>query len=147
MARDKPVVIIDNERTPTGLPRCRGIKKDGERCGAFAGREGFCYYHDPRISDEQKTRTRALGGQAGGTFSRMQRLMPPRLRGVFDDVVNAMADVQSGVLSPPRATALASLATAAVRVLEAGELEERLRTLEATTADEDDPSPPQYDDE
>ncbi|HEV8489553.1 MAG TPA: DUF5763 domain-containing protein [Candidatus Limnocylindrales bacterium] len=141
-------MVKDDDLTPTGNPRCKGIKKDGVRCGAFAGRSGFCYFHDPNITADAKAKTRVLAGRSSSTVSRVQRLMPPRLRSVFDDVVKAMADVQSGALSPTRASALASLATAAVRVLMTGEMEERQRRIDALLHDPDDSTPPpQYDDE
>ena len=65
-------------------------------------------------------------------------MLPPRLRVVFDRLDVAMEEVVAGTLSTGRATALAALASASVRVLQAGEFEERLRTLEHASGDTDD---------
>ena len=47
-----------------------------------------------------------------------------------NEAEKALDEVHAGTLPPSRAQAMASLATAMVRVLTAGELEERLRELE-----------------
>ena len=135
------------DTTPSGLRRCAGRRPDGGRCKAWAGPSGTCYWHDPRISDARKAKTRVLAGRSSGRFSRAQKLLPPRLRGVFDDVIQAMDDLKAGQMFAKEATALASLATAAVRVLQAGEMEERLRALEQTNGGEDDLPPALYDEE
>ena len=132
----------DIDTTPSGLPRCTGRKADGSRCKAFAGKAGTCYWHDERVSDAQKAKTRTLAGRSSAKWRRAQRLMPPRLRPVFDDLMQAMEDLKAGRMFAKEATALASLATASVRVLEAGEIEERLRSLEESSADADDTPPP-----
>jgi hypothetical protein len=64
--------------------------------------------------------------------------MPPRLIPIFDRLERAMEEVHDGTLDPKRATALASLARAAVSVLTAGEMEERLRNIESQIDDEDE---------
>ena len=47
----------------------------------------------------------------------------------------ALTEVHDGRLDPRAATAMASLAGALVRVITSGELEERLRSLEAQAKD------------
>lgn len=141
----------DDELTITGRPRCQGIKAaDGKRCGSFRGPSGFCFNHDPRNTEEAKREARALGGYNSSRAARMQRMLPPRLRPIFHKLEEAMDAVVDGSMAPTRATALASLASASVRVLEAGELEERMRKIEASADDEegdDTPAPQRYDDE
>ena len=56
--------------------------------------------------------------------------MPPRLIPVFDRLETALARLDAGELEPKRAQAMAAVARAMVSVLQAGELEERLRRLE-----------------
>lgn len=132
--------------TPTGQPRCKGVKANGHRCQSFQGRSGFCYFHDPRISQADKQAQRARGGTNSSRVARMERMLPPRLRPVFERLETAMVEVVDGTLSPTRAQALASLASASVRVLEAGELEEKVRKMEEVAGD-DTPTPGPYDDE
>jgi hypothetical protein len=57
--------------------------------------------------------------------------MPPRLVNVYDRLEAALEQAHKGELNPRVATAMASLAGAMVRVLTAGELEERVRRLES----------------
>jgi hypothetical protein len=57
--------------------------------------------------------------------------MPARLRPVAERLERALDEVHAGKLDYRRAAAMASLASAIVRVTTAGEFEERLRRLEA----------------
>jgi hypothetical protein len=148
MAKPALKVVHDDDLTASGLPRCRGIKANGERCGSFAGPRGFCMWHDPNIPEERKRAQHAAGGAATSRAARAQRMLPPRLRPVFDRLEQAMGDVVDGSLSPQRASALAALSSAAVRVLEAGEMEERLRKIESAAGDDPtDPTPRPYEDD
>ena len=56
--------------------------------------------------------------------------MPPRLVPVWDLLEAALGQVHRGELDARQAQAMASLAGAMVRVLTAGEVEERVRRLE-----------------
>lgn len=137
-ARRGNLAVVDEDVTANGSPRCHGIKANGQRCGGFAGKSGYCFNHDPNTTEQQKYAVRASGGKATSTTAKMQRMLPPRLRAVFERLDTAMVDVVEGNLSTGRATALAALASASVRVLQAGEFEERLRTLEhASGSDEE----------
>lgn len=132
------------DKTPNGSPRCKGVRPDGKRCRAFQGRRGYCYQHDPKVTDAMRHRSRSLGGKNTSTVARSERMLPPRLRGVFSHVERALLEVYDGTLAPARAQAMASLAGAAVRVLEAGEMEEKVRRMERAAqgdldADLDDP--------
>jgi hypothetical protein len=57
--------------------------------------------------------------------------MPERMRPVADLLATAMAQTFRGQMDPRRSSALAALASAYVRVVTAGELEQRLEKLEA----------------
>lgn len=129
--------------TVTGRPRCKGVKHDGTRCGAFQGRSGYCFNHDPTIDATRKHNVKVHAGQSTSRVARAQRMLPPRLRAVFDRLDTAMVDVLDGTLSPTRAAALAALSSASVRVLQAGEFEEEMRRLRAAIGDDfdDDPTP------
>ncbi len=120
----------DDDWTLKGRPRCHGIKKNGQRCGSFAGYSGWCFAHDPNVTWDDRAEYRKVTGPG----NRLVKMMPPRLRPVFEDLVKAMGDVVTGKITPSQASALAALATASVRVLTSGEMEERLRALDAATA-------------
>lgn len=118
------------DKTPNGSPRCKGIKPDGTRCQSFRGRRGFCWQHDPKVTASMRHAAVQKGGRNTSVRARTERMLPPRLRGVFEHVEKALTEVYDGTLAPARAQAMASLAGAAVRVLEAGELEEKIRKME-----------------
>lgn len=66
-------------------------------------------------------------------------MLPERLRPIADTLAGALDEVHRGELDPRQATAMAALAGALVRVVTAGEYEERLRTLEAALRDSSAP--------
>ena len=106
--------------------RCPAVRRDGTPCTANAGSSGYCLGHSPEAQE-----ARRKGGQATSRAARAQRLLPARLRPVADRLEQALKQVHDGELDPRLATAMASLAGALVRVLTSGEMEERLRALEA----------------
>jgi hypothetical protein len=53
---------------------------------------------------------------------------------VYDRLETALGEVHDGTLKPGQAVAMAAVAPAMVAVLQAGELEERLRVLEGRAA-------------
>jgi hypothetical protein len=62
---------------------------------------------------------------------RIKRLAPPALLDVYERLERALAETHNGNLSPRRAVAMASVARAMATVLQVGELEARLRAVEA----------------
>ncbi len=66
----------------------------------------------------------------------MRGLVPPRLVSVYDALEAALTEVHDGRLDPKQASAMAALARAMVAVLTAGELEQRVRDIEARQSDE-----------
>ncbi len=109
----------------TDRQRCAATRKDGRPCTAWAGLNGLCVGHRPEAQE-----ARRKGGRASSRAARLHNLVPPRLVGVYDALEAALGEVHGGDLDPRVATAMASLAGAMVRVLTAGELEERVRGLE-----------------
>jgi hypothetical protein len=109
---------------------CEGIRADGQPCKAKAlpGKR-FCWAHDETLA-EKRDKARRQGGKNRANAARLRSLVPPRLVGVYDTLETAMAEVHDGRLVPGQATAMAALARAMVAVLQAGELEERLRSIE-----------------
>jgi len=56
--------------------------------------------------------------------------MPPRLVPIYELLESALGEVHEGSLKAGQAIAMATLARALVAVLQAGEMEERVRQLE-----------------
>jgi hypothetical protein len=80
--------------------------------------------------EQKKVGVWAKGGKAAHV-AKLKRLTPVQLVGVFDELSGALLGLRDNTISASRATAMASVATAMVRVLEAGELEQELRELRA----------------
>lgn len=113
--------------------RCNGQRHDGQPCTAvIVLPSGFCFAHDPGRQSEV-TAARRAGGKAKATRARLSRLMPSSLRPVLHTLMAALDEVHDGSLEPQKAQAMAALASAAVRVFGAGQLEERLEALEAAS--------------
>ena len=113
---------------------CKGSKEDGTSCGSPPLRDGaFCLMHDPEHADEV-AEARRLGGLRRrkekavehaydfgglGEVSQVRRLLEI-----------AVLDTLSLENTVPRSRTLAYLAGVALKTLEVGEFEERLRGLE-----------------
>ncbi len=113
--------------------RCSATRKDGLACTGFAlPSESYCWAHSPALA-EQRRQSRAKGGHNSAKAARLRKLTPPRLLPIFDALEMALGEVHAGKLDPRAAAAMAALARAMATLLTAGELEERLRQLEAAT--------------
>lgn len=117
--------------TVKNAQRCPALRRDGEPCTARATASGFCVGHDP-----QAQANRAKGGRSTRKSERALKLLPERLRPVADLLSRGLVEVYDGDLEPRQAAAMASLAGALVRVVQAGELEERMRAIEAQIAEQ-----------
>jgi hypothetical protein len=112
--------------TGEGWQRCPAIRKGGERCSGYAAVGGYCIGHSPDAAE-----ARRKGGYASSRARRAQKLMLARLRPISDLIEHAIQEVHDGGLPASSASAMGSLATALLKLYQAGELEERLRNLEA----------------
>jgi hypothetical protein len=111
---------------------CRGTRRDGQPCTApTVSASGYCWAHDPsRVAERHAARQR--GGYNSAHLARVHKLMPRQLTTVYDRLDRALVGVEAGRLDPRAASAMAALARAMVSVLQAGELEERVRELEGS---------------
>ncbi len=104
---------------------CSATRRDGSPCAAppsaVDAATGFCWAHSP---DKREARRAA----------RAEKLLPSHMRPVLAAVFAALRDVRSGAIAPAQASAIASLAGAAVKVYQAGLLEERIAALEQAGA-------------
>ncbi len=113
--------------------RCDSRRKDGQPCtNPATGGGAYCFAHDPD-REQARAEARTRGGQNSSNAVRLGNLCPPRLVAVFDRLERALEEVHTGTLEPRQASAMASLAGAMTRVLTTGELEQRLRDVEAKT--------------
>jgi hypothetical protein len=110
--------------------QCRALTKDGQRCrGNVVDSEGFCFSHSPQLA-EQRRKGCSQGGKHKSSIVRLEKLMPERLAPVYSRLEEVLDQLHRGCLDPKVAHAMAAVARVMVSVLQVGEMEERLRTLE-----------------
>ena len=98
------VLTDDDDFTLKGRPRCHGVRAAGGRCQGFAGMSGYCFAHDPNVTRNDRLEAQRMRGPG----NRLVKMMPPRLRPVFEDLVGAMKDLREGMITPSQATALSA---------------------------------------
>ena len=119
--------------------RCAFAQPDGRPCRAYPGTDSrFCFWHDPGKADELAD-ARRLGG--------MRRKRERTVAVAYDfaglgsvDAIRRLLEIAStdalGLESSiAKIRALIAVAVAAVKLLETGELADRLAALEAALAD------------
>ena len=113
---------------------CEAQRRDGQPCTtkALPG-DTYCFAHSPKLRNRRRAGN-AAGGRAKRTEHRAEKLMPEVLRPVLYRLLHGMAEVDAGRMDPRVATALASLASATVKVYEVASLEQRLLALEEQNA-------------
>lgn len=120
---------------PAGVRRCDAIAQSGQPCGTAPLREeSYCLWHHPDYAEEaaearrqgglRRKREGSLQGEYG--FEGLETV--PQIRRVLELAVMEALALDNSIA---RVRALGSLAQIALRALDVGELEERLRTLEA----------------
>ncbi len=107
---------------PTDGPACSAPTKTGKPCRGRPAESGYCFAHDPATKDKREA-ARVKGGENSSHAARLEKLLPSRLRPTFDRLETAIKEVHEGRLDPRRATAMASVAGAMVKIIKAGEEE------------------------
>lgn len=109
---------------------CHATRADGQPCTTPVVSTGrYCFGHDPDLA-AKRAEARRRGGANRANRVRLAKIMPVRLVPVWEQLEQALADVLAGDLDPRQAQAAATVARALVAILQAGELEERVRRLE-----------------
>jgi hypothetical protein len=109
---------------------CTGMRKTGEPCRSrVLGTDPWCFAHHPGKVAERAAAQRK-GGYRRGSLARLHHLVPPRLVSVYDRLEGVLGELHRGEIDPRIAVAMAAVSRAMVAVLQVGELEERVRTLE-----------------
>lgn len=119
------------------MASCRFQKDNGERCRATPMRgEDFCFWHHPEHTEEA-AEARRLGGlrrrkeritQGAYDFEGLESVT--QIRRLLEVSVVDTLSLESSIA---RSRTLAYLAQMALKALEVGELEERVRALEQVT--------------
>ena len=117
--------------------RCKAVNNRGLPCQAWAGADGYCFYHSP-----SRERERAQAGRVGGVVSKRLRGLAPVGVGSVSDLLPLLSllidDVLAGELKPTnRARAIVALAGCYAAIATGSELERRVARLEAQTNERD----------
>ena len=104
---------------------CTAVRKDGSQCHGWPDNTGLCPAHRPGAHE-----IRVYAGKCRSKQHQLETRLNPRLRPVLDLLANAIEETHKGTLQPARAQAMASLASALIKVTEFAELEARLSILE-----------------
>jgi hypothetical protein len=108
--------------------QCQGTKRNGQPCNATAVLpSGFCTAHDPSYR-EQRAAQSAKGGRHKSNKERAARNLPDDMRSLGAKLLDAFDRVYRGDMDGKTAAALSSLATAYIRVWEAGRVSATFRT-------------------
>jgi len=106
--------------------KCPERRKDGTACeGRASAKTGLCIGHTPGSME-----ARAKGGRNSARAVRAEKRLPPPLKRVGLLLHLALEEVYLGTLNPTVGTAMASIASALIKVHTADSLEERLQSLE-----------------
>jgi len=121
---------------PTTAKRCQAITKGGKPCEApaLAG-STFCWHHDPaRAADRAQARSKGGKARHGRAIRHIMDDAPPAALQTPEDALcvleHALAVALALEPSYRQVQALVSVALAAVKVHEAGELSQRIMALE-----------------
>jgi len=104
---------------------CSAKRKDGGDCHGWPDSTGLCPAHRPGAHEMH-----VYAGKCRSKQHQLETRLNPRLRPVLDLLANAIKETHTGTLLPARAQAMASLASALIKVTEFAELEARLSILE-----------------
>jgi hypothetical protein len=114
---------------------CQGITKRGAPCTANATASGYCPFHDPNISKEEKLAWATKGGYSSRTTV-MPDAPTPELSSP-EDVTNLLQEttgrVLRGEISPAVANAIGYLASISLRSFEL-DVARKIAALEAALA-------------
>jgi len=113
--------------------KCEFNKPDGTQCDAHAIKgSGFCFFHNPDISDEEKREAQTRGGQARGlTLATPLPVMNiKKIPDVTLFLIDTINRVRAGEMDVRIANSLGFLSDKLMRALELSDLEERFNKLE-----------------
>ena len=116
------------------VARCKATNAAGAPCSAQPVRpSGWCSWHDPQLVAQRDGWRRRGGEQRSNKARALRRLSDDllSLRDVQGVLSRLLVDVTEGRAETGVATAAASVARAIASVAQVGDLEERIRELEA----------------
>lgn len=110
--------------------QCKAKTKNGTRCQAHAGEDGYCFFHSPTKAED-----RAKAHRRGGLAKLIKKVSgePIQIVNIADvlRLINAVIlDSWELENTPARSRALLAAGEAAINAMQAGELAQRVKALE-----------------
>lgn len=128
------IMTTETPQTTTPIQRCTAMCQSGKPCGALAVQgTDRCVFHSDSFME-----ARARGGRNSSRIARLERRLSPRLRPVLELLEKAIAETYAGTLPASRATAIAALAGAIIKTIDAATYESRLMELEEKISEAED---------
>lgn len=113
--------------------KCEFTKPDGEKCEAYAVKDsGYCYFHNPAVSDEDKRLAQVNGGKARALT--LEQSLPALTINTPDDAIMLLVDtisrVRAGTLDIRTANCLGFLSDKLLKAFEVAKLNDKAEFIE-----------------
>jgi general stress protein YciG len=123
--------------------RCKGVTKNGTACTAWAMEGGLCYFHaNPDKASElgkRGGRARSPTGSSGGAAEYIARRPLKSVDDVTKLLADTINDLRSGAIDSRLANTVGFLATGMLKAIQQGDMEGRLRAMEAVLSSDKTP--------
>ena len=113
--------------------KCNFIKSNGEKCKTNAMKNGFCYFHNPEISEEEKRNAVAKGGKSNKMLMVNSRFPEVKLKSAKDvsKLLSMMiSKVMNNELDLRIATGITYIASHLLKAYEQTDLQEQIDNIE-----------------
>lgn len=113
--------------------KCKGKNKTGKKCGANAMDNGYCYKHNPDITDEEKLEAVTKGGKVKQLI--ISEPYPATRLNTIQDVSVFLSmlinETMSGNMDLRLATGLTYISNSLIKAIELSQLSDRMEQLES----------------
>lgn len=113
--------------------KCKFIKQDGIKCNTNAMKNGYCYFHNPDISKEEKHNAVAKGGKSNKLLMVNSRFPEVKLKSAKDvsRLLSMMiSKVMNNELDLRIATGITYIASHLLKAYEQTDLQEQIENIE-----------------
>lgn len=117
--------------------KCKATNKRGEPCHAHAMKNGYCWLHNPEISEDLKQEARKRGGlkyDPTGLAETAQPIDFGSYEGMVAGLERNVNDLRNGTITPRLSNAIVQSVEAIIKVEKIRDLDERLTALETKLA-------------
>lgn len=113
--------------------KCNFTKSNGEKCKTNAMKNGFCYFHNPEISEEEKRNAVVKGGKSNKMLMVNSRFPEVKLKSAKDvsKLLSMMiSKVMNNELDLRIATGITYIASHLLKAYEQTDLQEQIDNIE-----------------